>query len=150
VHQSEHYNGHYKMHDRTTHLLIDYDSYIIAFVTMIPGHCNDELIAVYNKLFRKIIGHDFALDDPGFQGCGYIITGYCSSTVNTFGQEVFTIITKREQQLIENVNSYIKQCCSIDKEHVFIHLEAHLLACIYIAVGLYNLKREWGYYRGNK
>ncbi len=50
------YNGHYGVHCKKTQLLIDYDGYIIAFLTNIDGSVHDNLTAIYNDLFRSIVG----------------------------------------------------------------------------------------------
>lgn len=149
INQSEHYNGHYHMHGRLSQVLVDFDGYVVAYKTMIPGRCNDSMIAMYNTEFRRIIGKNFALGDPSFQGSGYIVAGFGSSSVNSLGKEAFFIISKQEQRLIEHVNCFVKVCRSINKEDTFQHGEARLLACICISFGLYNLKRSWGYFRGN-
>lgn len=130
------------MHDRTIQLLIDYSRCIIAFLIMIPEMCNDELVAIYNELFHRIVGHNYTLRDSGFQGCGYIIAEYQTSQVTMNASEVFYHISKCEQRLIEHVNSFINGCRLINKECTFIHSEAKLLAYIFIIIGLYNLKRD--------
>ena len=149
VFQSEHFNGHYSMHGRLTQVLIDYDGFVVAYKTLIPGRCHDSMVAIYNKQFHSIVGNNLALGDPGFQSCGFVVAGYGLSHVTDDSKKVFYQISKREQQLIEHVNAFVKQCKSVNKEDSFIHSESRLLACISIAFGLYNLKRSWGYFRGN-
>lgn len=149
VDQAIHYNGHYHMHGRLTQMLLDFNGYIIAYRTMIPGKVNDSLVAIYNREFQKIVGHDLALGDPGFQGVSYVVPGFGRQQVQSVSREVFYRVSKKEQRLIEHVNAFVKQCKSINKENTFVHNESRLLACIVIAFGLYNLKRSWGYFRGN-
>ena len=67
--------------------------------------------------------------------------------MKTDSEKVFDKISRKEQVLIENVNKFIKDCKSIDKNTVFTHGQDKLLACICIATGLYNFKRELGYFR---
>lgn len=146
VNQSEHFNGHYQCHGRITHLLVDFEGRIIAYKTLVPGRSNDALTAIYNKQFQEIIGSRLALGDPGFRGTHYIVGGYGSSELTSAGHIAFYEISKREQRFIEHINAFWKQCKSLSKEHVFIHRESRLLACVAIAAGLYNLKWSWGYF----
>lgn len=146
LNQSEHYNGHYSMHGRLTQVLIDYEGNVIAFLTNVPGRCNDALVAMYNEDFKRIVGDNLVLGDPGFQGVQWVVSGFRLSQVNSVGKERFFTLSKQEQQLIEHVNAFVKTCKSIDKENTFIHSEARLLACVFISFGLYNLKRKWGHY----
>ena len=141
------YNGNYSMHGKLTQLLIDYDGYISGFLTFIPGRTGDALTAMYNKLFPKILQSNYALGDPGFNAVSYIVPGFRPSQVKTNSEKVFDKISRKEQVLIENVNKFIKDCKSIDKNTAFIHGQDKLLACICIATGLYNFKRELGYFQ---
>lgn len=140
------YNGNYSMHGKLTQLLIDYDGFISGFYTFIPGRTSDALAAMYNKLFPKIIQSNFSLGDPGFNGVSYIIPGFKPSQVKTTSQIIFDRISRREQVMIENVNKFFKDFKSIDKNTSFNHGQDKLLGCICVAAGMYNYKRELGYY----
>ncbi len=131
------------MHCKKTQLLIDYDGYVVAFCTSIEGRTHENLTATYNDLFRRVVARDWVLTDTGFS-TSYNIAG--KPKYKTFGGKMYDRITRREQVLIENVNSYLKQCRSINKEDTFRHNESKLVACVIIGIGLYNMKRSWGYY----
>jgi hypothetical protein len=147
VKQKLYYNGHYKMHGRQTQLLIDYDGYIIAFMTNIKGKCHDALVALYNRLLSKVVGNDMILGDLGVAGVGYVVPGYKPSQVEYFAQQVFDKVTRKEKVLIESVNKFFKDFQSLNKLDTFRHSEEKLLACVIIVAGFYNLKRSWGYYK---
>lgn len=145
--QSVQYNGHYHMHGRSTQILLDFTGRVVAFVTMIPGRVHDALAATYNHFFKYILdGDTFALADPGFYGICYVVPGFKPCQVKTNDQRVFDVISRREQVIIENMNAHFKICRSVNKEDSFYHGDRRLLACIFIALGMYNLKRDWGYF----
>lgn len=150
VRQSRLYNGHYKTHGYLTQLLVDYDGYIVAYRTMIPGRHHDSLIATYNKHFKKIVGNKLVLGDPGFEGVSYVVAGYRPTEINSRERELYYLISKKEQVLIEHINCFFKKCKSVNKEDCFIDNQKRLLACIKISLGLYNYKRGLGYYHGNQ
>jgi hypothetical protein len=50
------YSGHYKMHGMLTHLLIDFDGFIISLETNILGSVHDLHAAMHNYHFPKILG----------------------------------------------------------------------------------------------
>jgi hypothetical protein len=120
VHQHKYYNGHWEHHLITTELLIDYDGYIVTFSTNYPGHLLDASCCRNNALFKHVVGRDFAISDTGY--------------------------SRIEQKKIEHVNCFIKQCCSISKEKVFIHGPDLLIACVAVCCGMYNFKKLKGYY----
>lgn len=117
------------MHGRLTQLLIDFTGTIIALRTLIPGRTNDALAAIYNKFFQKIVGRNFALGHPGFQGCRYVVAGLGASQLHSTAAELFYLVSKREQRLIEHVNGFLKRCRSIDKDVAFVHNDGRLLRC---------------------
>ena len=141
------YNGHYLMHGKVTVILLDFDSRVVAFITNIKGKIHDSLIATYGKLFKQIIGTDLALGDPGFLGVSYVVPGFKSGSVKSWEQRVFDKISRSEQVLIENANKGIKECKSVNKQDTFRHGDHRLLACVFISIGLYNMKLDWGYYK---
>ena len=141
------YSGHYRMHGKLSQILLDYEGYVVSFLTNIKGKIHDSLAAKYNKWFKEIVGTDFVLGDPGFNGVGYVVSGFKSSSLSRWEQHIFDTISRREQVLIENANKNIKECRSVNKSDVFRHGEARLLACVFISIGLYNLKLSWGYFR---
>lgn len=144
VNQADDYNGHYRMHGRQTQLLIDFDGNVIAYVTNLKGKMHDVLVASHNELFVDILGTSYALGDPAYFSVGYVVSGFKSCQLNTLSKRVFDRITRSEQVLIENVNKFIKDCRSINKLDAFRHGESKLLACVTIAIGLYNMKRKYG------
>ena len=143
----ENYSYYYKSHGVISQLLIDYDGIIVSYATNIPGSTHDSLVAFYNPLFEEIIGDDYALGDPGFNGVPYVIPGYKRNHLPKDElHKTFDHQTRREQVLIENVNHILKQNVSINKKTPFIHSRDKLVACIVSCIGLYNLKKSWGYY----
>src|SRR5690606_27709622 len=72
MNQKDDYNGHYIMHERQTQLLIDFQGYVISFLTNIKGKYHDSLSSIYNKTFMKNVGDKYILGDPGFNGCSGI------------------------------------------------------------------------------
>ncbi len=143
----EDYNGHYKMHGKLTQILLDYDGYVISFMTNIKGRIHDSMAALYNKDFKRIVGNNFALGDPGFAGVDYVISGFKPTSLQTWEQYVFDAISRQEQVMIENANKFIKENKSVNKQDTFKHGEHRLLACVFISIGLYNLKKDWGYFQ---
>ena len=135
------------MHGKVSLVLLDFDSRVVAFITNIKGKIHDSLIATYAKSFKEIIGSDFALGDPGFLGVGYVVPGFKPGTIRRWEERVFDKISRSEQVLIENANKGIKECKSVNKQDTFRHGDHRLLACVFISVGLYNLKLDWGYYK---
>jgi hypothetical protein len=76
------YSGHYKTHGMLTHLLIDWEGYIIAYLTNVPGSLHDSFVASKNELFRSVLDGEFALGDPGFAGVDYVVAGLKSNQVH--------------------------------------------------------------------
>lgn len=147
VNQSLLYNGHYNKHGYTSSLLVDYEGNVLAFKTLIYGKIHDALSANHNHLFRRIVGSFlFALSDTGFGGINYIVPGIKPTRVKTGGQKIYDKIARREQRRIEHINNYFKLCRSVNRLDTFYHSEDRLLACILIAIGMYNMKKAWGYY----
>lgn len=140
------YNGHYRMHGRQTQILVDFDGNVISYLTNIRGKIHDSLVAIHNKNFVDIVGSCYALGDPGFAGVGYVVSGYKSCEVKSIGQKVFDKITRSEQVRIENINKFIKDCRSVNKQDSFRHGEGKLVACVAISIGLYNFKKMHGYF----
>lgn len=50
------YSGHYKTHGMLTHLLVDFDGFIISLQTNILGSVHDSNAALHNYHFPKILG----------------------------------------------------------------------------------------------
>jgi hypothetical protein len=146
VKQRLYYNGHYKMQGRLTQLLSDFDGYIVGFLTNIPGKIYDSLSGIYNKVFPRILEKYFCIGDSGFNGVQFVVPGFQNCNVNSPSRRIFDKISRKEQ-IIENVNKFFKDCRSINKLDTFMHGDHRLLACIFIAVGFYNMKRSWGYYQ---
>jgi len=144
------YNGHYKMHGRLTQVVIDFDGNVLHIWTMLPGSVNDALVAVYNEGAKQVLGNDVALGDCAFSSISYAAGGFRSFELNTAGRRLFDKISRREQVFVENINKWIKDCRSINRQDVFIHRDPLLLCCIFAAVGLYNLKKRWGYYKQSR
>jgi len=144
------YNGHYKVHGRLTQVLIDFDGNIIHIFTMIPGSVNDTLAAVYSEGAKQILGYDRALGDCAFSSIYYAVGGYRNFEVNTPGRQMFDEISRREQVFIENVNKWIKDCRSINRQDVFVHGDHLLFCCIFAVVELYDIKKCWGYFQPSR
>ena len=145
--QRMHYNGHYCMHGRLTQLLVDYDGKIIAFKTMIPGKVHDNLSALYNKKFVEILGNYLCIGDTAFNQIQYTVAGYQKCRLNSPEKIIFDRISRQEQVVIENVNKFLKDCKSIDKDTSFKHGDEKLFLCICIGMGFYNMKLSWGYFQ---
>lgn len=141
------YNGHYTMHGRLTQLLVDYDGKIIAFKTMIPGKVHDNLSAVYNKEFASILKKYLCIGDTAFNQVQYAVAGYQRCRLDTPEKRVFDAISRSEQVVIENVNKFIKDCKSIDKDTSFKHGDEKLLLCVCFGIGFYNMKLSWGHFQ---
>ena len=120
---------------------VDFDGFIIAFLTNIPGRMHDALIGTYNTFFQRILGNKFALADSAFGGVRNIVAGFRPCQVNSEGKRKFDRITRREQVIIEHVHGWIKSSKSISKGSRFVHVEQKLVMCMYIVCGLYNLRR---------
>lgn len=145
--QSLLYNGHYCTHGYCTSLMVDFKGNVVAFKTLLLGKIHDALSANHNSLFRKIAGKlKFGLGDTGFSGISYIVPGIKSCHIKNNAQFIFDQISRDEQRPIEHVNGYFKACRSVNKEDTFYHSEDRLLVCIFIAIGMYNMKKAWGYY----
>jgi hypothetical protein len=71
--QHLYWNGHYKTHGILTHLLIDFNGYIISATTNIKGDPHDGNAAHFLDPFVKILGQRFALSDPGFNGADWAV-----------------------------------------------------------------------------
>ena len=140
------YYGHYKMHGILTQILINFNGKIIGFITNVPGKINDALIAIYAEFFRDVLKGRFALGDPGFAGVDWVVCGLRYKQKNSDGAFLFDKISRSEQVLIENVNKFLKDCKSINKDCAFFHGRKKLLYCIITAIGLYNKKLDWGYF----
>ena len=80
-------------------------------------------------------------------GVGYVVPGFKPSTVKTMEQVIFDKISRSEQVAIENANNFIKENKSVNKQDTFRHNEKRLVACVFISIGMYNLKRSWGYFK---
>lgn len=141
--QKKYYNGHYHFHGILTHLLLDYDERIISVATNVPGAIHDANFAKSNKVFAEIVGDDYALADPGFQGVPYAIAGYKPSQLpQTEKAFEFDEISRKEQVKIENVFSILKKMKCLSKGTRFHHGKEKLICCIFIACGWYNYKKN--------
>ena len=155
------YKGHYSRHGIVMHLLIwfffeclflltkctqvDFDGYIIAFLTNIPGSMHDALICTYNTFLHRILGNKFALADSAFGGIRNIVAGFRPCHVISEGKRKFDRITRRDQVMIENVHRWIKASKSISKGSRFVHGEPKL---VYLhCMRLSNMRRLNGDFR---
>jgi len=136
------YSGHYKTHGILTHLLIDYDSWIISVDTTIPGSVHDANYSNLYHPFSHVLGTDLALADPGFQGVDHCVAGYKHSLLpaNEEAQE-FDKISRNEQRKVEHVNCFIKKNI-LSKTSKFRWSHEKLVLCIMISCGLYNYKKK--------
>jgi hypothetical protein len=108
--QHHYYWGDKGCHFITTQLLIDFDGWIVALATAIPGHMHDVNSARNLPFFREIIGSLYALADPGYDGCDYVISGMKRKCIHTDNEREFFKITYREQRKIEHINNFFKKC----------------------------------------
>jgi len=58
-----------------THLLVDFQGYIVAVTTNVLGQIHDANAAQHNKLFKQVLKDKFALGDPGYNGVPYVVAG---------------------------------------------------------------------------
>lgn len=97
--QHLHYNEHYKRHGMITHLLVDFDGYIIAVRTNVLGIVHDANDAQHNNQFKTILNGNYALGDPGFAGVPYVVAGLKTNQINGPGARIFDTISREEQSL---------------------------------------------------
>lgn len=146
VSQAEEFNGHYKMHGVLTHILCDYDGYIIAFVTNVSGRIHDSQIGSTVDTFKKILKNKFSLGDPGFSNVANVVSGYRNCDLpKTDGHKKFDRIGRHEQIVVEHINCWIKQSITLDKSTKFRHSRALQVMAIFIVCGIYNYKKLHGY-----
>ena len=123
---------------------VDFDGYIIAFLTNNQGRAHDSLISTYNHFFHEILGNRFTLGDSAFSGTSTVIGSFKPSQVKTPQKRVFDRITRREQILIEHVNCWVKSSATLSRGSRFTHGEDKLNMCVFIVCGLYNMRRRSG------
>jgi hypothetical protein len=141
------WSGHYKCHGLLTHLLVDFDGFIVSVITNIKGHTHDANCAIYNSSFQQILGAKFALADPGYQGVNWIVAGFKTSQLTSPAHQVFDQISRSEQAMVEHINNFIKKCAVLDKTTKFIHSDhSKLVACVFIVCGWYNFRKINGHY----
>jgi hypothetical protein len=145
--QEVHFNGRYQMHCRMTQMLLDFENEIVAFVTNIPGRTHDGQVAIYNRDFAGILCDSFCIGDSAFNGAQFIVPGFKNFQVKTTSQKLFDRVSRKEQKAIEHVNQFIKDCRSINKADTFRHGEHRLVGCVFISVGMYNMKLRLGCFR---
>ena len=143
--QSELWNGHYQMHGIMSHIICDYSGFIIAFLTNIKGKHHDSLVSTYSRDFRRILGKNYVLGDPGYSGVSHVVSGYKNSHLpKTPEHLLFDRITREEQRPIEHINCWLKQSSSLNKITKFRHPISHLIMCVFIVCGLYNYRKARG------
>jgi hypothetical protein len=54
---------------------MNFDGWIVAVAMAIPGHLHDVTSAHNLPLFRSIVNNLYALSDPGYDSCDYIVAG---------------------------------------------------------------------------
>jgi len=140
------FNAHYGTHGIISQILCDYSGLIISLLTNIKGHTHDFLSATYNENFRRIVGNDFSLGDPGFQSVDWVVAGFRPSQVKSLGKQIFDKQSRKEQIIIEHVNCFIKKCATLSRENKFIHGHDKLIACVISVCGWYNYKKLNGHY----
>jgi len=79
----------------------------------------DAASARNNKLFKGVCEKHYALGDPGFQLCDYIVAGLKANMTKSKNHYRFYVRSKSDQITIEHVNSFIKNFRSI--QGVFRH-----------------------------
>jgi hypothetical protein len=139
--QRKYYNGHYKFHGILTHLIVDYDGWILSVVSNVPGNVQDSNFANHSNAFSHIIGNDLVLADPGYQGVPYIVAGFKPSKLpKTEDGFRFDKISRDEQRHIEHINSWMKKNI-LTKSKKFNMTHSKLVSCFMIAAGMYNFKK---------
>jgi hypothetical protein len=143
ISQKKFYNGHYHCHGIITHVLIDFEGWILSVCTGIPGSVHDARVAQEIEPFKHIVNDsELVLGDPGYNGVDYIIAGYKPSELPDTAEAVeFDFVSRQEQRMIEHVNSHFKKCV-IAKGLKFRHGRDKLTMVVLIAAGLYNWKKH--------
>jgi hypothetical protein len=123
------------MHGILMHLLIDFESNIIAFETNIKGFVHDSNAATH--LLSLILGPlNYALADPGYAGVLYVDAGLKSNQLKI--PEVFGF---SEQVLVEHINLFLKSCKVLSKKVAFKHSQTLHIACVVICCGWFNVMK---------
>jgi hypothetical protein len=130
-----------------THLLVDFDGFIVALQTNVAGRIHDSNAARHNKLFKKILSgggkKKFALGDPGYAGVEWVVSGFKTNQLKDLpGREKFDDVSRSEQAQVEHVNNFIKKCKVLSKSHIFVHSREKHIACVFIVCGWYNFMKE--------
>jgi len=141
-HQHLHYNKHYKRHGMMTHLLVDFNGYIVAIHTNVYGIIHDSNAARHNKFFEEILGDKFALRDPGYAGVRYVVAGFKSNQLTSEEANLFDRRSRSEQVVIEHVNGHVKACKALSKKNMFLHSRSMHIACVFIVCGWFNWMKE--------
>ncbi|KAL0477733.1 hypothetical protein AKO1_000405, partial [Acrasis kona] len=113
------YNGHYKIHGIMSQILIDFNGYIIAVETGIPGHLHDATQARNCQTIKKIVGKDFALTDCAYSNLNFCVGGFKGKQLTSKSRKTFDKVSRHEQVLIENVNSFLKKPRTTSKDCKF-------------------------------
>jgi hypothetical protein len=139
--QSKYFSGHYKTHGILTHIMVDFDGWILSLQTNIPGSVHDVRIAKAKPFHHIVKENEFALADPGYQGVDWIVSGFkASSLPHTAGAYIFDYVSREEQRTIETVNCFIKKNV-LTKNIKFHHKHELLVFCIVITCGWYNYRK---------
>jgi hypothetical protein len=145
VHQHLSYSKHYQRHGMMTTLLVDFDGFIVSVNTGGRPILHDSMAATFMDNFRTILGQNFALGDPGYQGVDYVVAGFKSNQLISDERIYFDRISRAEQVIVEHVNSHFKGCKSLSKRHVFHHSIDKHVTIVLLVCGWFNwIKATFG------
>lgn len=143
------YRGDKACHFVNTHLLIDFHGRIISVATNFDGSCHDNFIR-YCKTFDRIVNEDYAIGDTGYNNVGFVIAGLRKNQLQTPAHKLYDKITRAEQKPIEHVNCFIKKYKLLSKTTTFTGKRSHLVMVVLMVCGMYNYKKQNGYYTSSE
>lgn len=114
--------------------------------TGIPGSMHDATCARRSKSIQKVVGKDFCLTDPGYEGVSYCVAGITRARIQTKADKIFNTVSRREQKPVEHVNNFLKKCSIISNDSRFRHNNFSLFSgSVLVVCGLYNYKKRKGW-----
>jgi len=144
------FSNHYNRHGMMTNLLVNFDGYIVAFVTGGAARMNDSMASYFFPTFVRALGSKYCLGDPGYQGVPYVVSGLKSNQLLSHAHHQFDRVSRSEQVVVEHVNCFIKSCKSLSKRNQFIHGREKHIACVIIVCGWHNwMKASFGKFSSN-
>jgi hypothetical protein len=98
-----------------------------------------------HPIVGKVISPFFAIGDPKYTSCKYIIPGFSATQNQTLKRKIFTIITKKEQKKIEWIFQRLRTYDIL--KFNFRHSKFIMVHSFSIICSLYNYKKSIGYYK---